>query len=161
MRRGNSSSAVRSTNWRYHMIFISSSTRRYLRIPGVVLLTIETAPTPRIDPAGQVRMEQLSGAGGGSGNAGHDLGREPHKSRLNCRRTATASLFLGRNRTSDSTRIPVWISLEAGGRRIEVLPRWPQGANACGISCATVGLCSEARAEALSGKIFRCDGLIL
>lgn len=38
-------------------------------------------------------------------------GHEPHKFRLNCRWTATASLFLCRNRTSDSPRIPVWISL--------------------------------------------------
>jgi hypothetical protein len=43
-------------------------------------------------------------------------------------------------------------SLEAGDRRIEVLHGWPQGANARGISCATVGLCSEARAEALTGQ---------
>src|SRR5215207_5126594 len=66
------------------------------------------------------------------------------KLRLHCRRTATASLFLGRNRTSDSTRMPVWISLPKPGRRFEVLPRWPQGANACGISCGTVGLCPGA-----------------
>ena len=39
--------------------------------------------------------------------------------------------------------------LETGGRRIDVLPRRPQGANACGIC---VGPCSEARAEALRGK---------
>jgi len=30
------------------------------------------------------------------------------------------------------------VSLEAGGRRIEVLPGWPQGANACGFSCGTM-----------------------
>jgi hypothetical protein len=40
-------------------------------------------------------------------------------------------------------------SLAAGGRRIEVLPGWPQGANACGIFCGTV---LGNLAEALSGK---------
>ena len=86
-------------------------------------------------------------------------GREPHKFRLNCRRTATASLFLGRNRTSDSTRIPVWISLlkpGVGGSKF-----YPAGRRARMPAAFYVGLCSEARAEALSGKIFRCDGLIL
>jgi hypothetical protein len=33
------------------------------------------------------------------------------KLRLNCRRIATASLFFGWNRTSDSTGILVWISV--------------------------------------------------
>jgi hypothetical protein len=37
------------------------------------------------------------------------------KFRLNCRRIATASLFFGWNRTSDSTRILVWISLLKSG----------------------------------------------
>ena len=57
-----------------HFEFNTLVFRRHLRIPGVVLLAIETAPTPRIDPAERVRIEPLSGAGGGSGNAGHDWG---------------------------------------------------------------------------------------
>jgi hypothetical protein len=44
------------------------------RVASVVLLTIETAPTPRIDPAEPVRMEPLSGPGGGNGSTGHNLG---------------------------------------------------------------------------------------
>jgi hypothetical protein len=76
-------------------------------------------------------------------------GREPDKFSLHCRRTATASLFLGRNRTSDSTRIPVWISLLKPGSVDRSLPGCPQDANACGISCATVGLCSEAQGRGL------------
>jgi hypothetical protein len=64
---------------------------------------------------------------GGNGNAGHDLGREPDKFSLHCRRTATASLFLGRNRTSDSTRIPVWISLLKPGSVDRSLPGCPTG----------------------------------
>jgi|SRR5215207_2313878 len=66
------------------------------------------------------------------------------KLRLHCRRTATASLFLVRNRTSDSTRIPVWISLPKPGSADRSFAPLAQGANACGISCATVGLCPGA-----------------
>jgi hypothetical protein len=80
-----------------------------LRISSVVWLNIETAPTPQIDPAEWMRMEQLSGAEVGTQVT--IWGRELHKFRPRCRRTATASLFLGRSRTSDSTRIQVWISL--------------------------------------------------
>ena len=35
------------------------------RVGSVVLPIRETSPTPRIDPAEPVRMEQLSGPGGG------------------------------------------------------------------------------------------------
>jgi hypothetical protein len=71
-------------------------------------------------------------------------------------------LFLGPNKHLDSTRVPVWISLLEPGVGGSKLPGWPRGANARGISCATAGLCSEAKAEALSvAKMFRCDELIL
>jgi len=43
-------------------------------------------------------------------------------------------------------------SLRAGGAAARILPRWPQGADACDTSCAIVGLRPEGRAEALSGK---------
>jgi len=38
------------------------------------------------------------------------------------------------------------------GAAARILPRWPQGADACDTSCAIVGLRPEGRAEALSGK---------
>ena len=144
-------------NWRYHMIFISSSTRSFFE--GICAFPASScSPSRPRRRRGSTRPSRC----GWSPSAGRGVevrtqvtvkGREPHKFRLNCRRTATASLFLVPNRTSHSTRIPVWISLlKPGVGGSKFYPRWPQGANACGISCATVGLCSEARAEALSGK---------
>jgi hypothetical protein len=51
-----------------HFEFNTLVFRRHLRIPGVVLLTIETAPTPRIDRPS--RCGWSSSAGAGSGTAG-------------------------------------------------------------------------------------------
>jgi hypothetical protein len=120
MRLGNSSSAVRSTNWRYLMIFISCSTRSFSK----AFAHSQRRLTHHRDRADAADRPGRAGADGAAQRGGwwkwkrrsRSRGVEPHKFRLNCRRTATASLFLGRNRTSDSTRIPVWISLfEAGG----------------------------------------------
>jgi len=47
-------------------------------------------------------------------------------------------------------------SVETEGRRIELLPRRPQGANACGVLCGTV---LGSRGWCLAWQIFRCDGL--
>jgi len=49
-------------------------------------------------------------------------------------------------------------SPETGGRRIEVYPAAPQGANACGILCGTV---LGSPGWSLAWQIFRCDGLAL
>ena len=115
MRLGNSSSAVRSTNWRYLMIFISCSTRSFSK----AFAHSQRRLTHHRDRADAADRPGRAGADGAAQRGGwwkwerrsRSKGVEPHKFRLNCRRTATASLFLGRNRTSDSTRIPVWISL--------------------------------------------------
>ena len=85
--------------------------RRHLRVPGVALLTIETGPTPRIDPGEGADGAAQRGGGWRWERRSRFRDVNPTSSVLRCRRTATASLFLGRNRTSDSTRIPVWISL--------------------------------------------------